>query len=628
MASLVFGSSGDRCSLANIDAFQQRHIHLNWSIDFSQKSIVGHVDITLVVLRACDTIILDSRDILVSSVTSSGQSLPHCFGPEHAALGVPLHISVQSLFLRTGDTVEIRVNYKTTARSPALQWLEPSQTAGGRHPYLFSQCQAIHCRSLAPLQDSPSVKATYSATVSVPASMRALMSAVCSNLEGRLSEDKSTVAFSFEQKIPVPSYLIAVVVGDLAFADIGPRSRVWSEPEQLQAAASEFSETERFLQLGEELLTPYVWGRYDLLLLPPSFPYGGMENPCLTFVTPTLLAGDKSLVGVVAHEIAHSWTGNLVTAATWEHFWLNEGFTVMIERKILGKMYGESRFSFEALEGRHSMKNSVDAYGCEHCFTQLVPALDGIDPDDAFSSIPYEKGFNFLNYLQEAVGGAKFFDPWLKQWVSDQAYKSVTTNDFISHFVSFFAHADVGPQVDRSIFETFDWSSWLVKPGMPDQDQMPNLDKSEAAAAEALATQLLDPSVPVDSDAMKTWFSGQICHMLDELLTSKRMSRTQFLAMDAGYSLSGHSNSEIRFRSLRLGLQCGAEEVLASALNFVTSQGRMKYIRPLYRDMFKSTQFVSIQYLLVFHRSYLRAGRVLSRQPLTTSTRTKTAITP
>jgi leukotriene-A4 hydrolase len=594
MSSLSFGSSGDRCSLANIDAFQQRHIHLNWTIDFAQKSIVGHIDLTLVVLQACDTIILDSRDIIVSSVTSSGQSLPHSFGQEHAALGVPLHITVQSLFLRAGDTVEIRVNYRTTARSPALQWLEPSQTAGGQHPYLFSQCQAIHCRSLAPLQDSPSVKATYSSTVTVPASMRALMSAVCSNLDGRTpsSGAQDTISFCFEQKIPVPSYLIAIVVGDLAFADIGPRSRVWSEPGQLQAAASEFAETERFLQLGEELLTPYVWGRYDLLLLPPSFPYGGMENPCLTFVTPTLLAGDRSLVGVVAHEIAHSWTGNLVTAATWEHFWLNEGFTVMIERKILGKMYGESRFSFEALEGRHSMKNSVDAYGCEHCFTQLVPSLDGIDPDDAFSSIPYEKGFNFLNFLQEAVGGAKYFDPWLKQWVTDQAYKSVTTNDFITHFTSFFKHADVGPQVDRAMFEAFDWGAWLLKPGMPDDDQMPILDKSEAAAAETLAAQLLDPSIPVDSDAMKSWFSGQICHMLDVLLTSKRMTRAHFLVVDTAYALSCHSNSEIRFRSLRLGLQCGAEEVLGSALKFVTSQGRMKYIRPLYRDMFKSTQSV------------------------------------
>jgi leukotriene-A4 hydrolase len=419
------------------------------------------------------------------------------------------------------------------------------------------------------------------------------MSAVCSNLDGRLSEDKSVIAFSFEQKIPVPSYLIAIVVGDLAFADIGPRSRVWSEPGQLQAAANEFSETERFLQLGEELLTPYVWGRYDLLLLPPSFPYGGMENPCLTFVTPTLLAGDRSLVGVIAHEIAHSWTGNLVTAATWEHFWLNEGFTVMIERKILGKMYGESRFSFEALEGRHSMKNSVDAYGCEHCFTQLVPSLDGIDPDDAFSSIPYEKGFNFLNFLQEAVGGAKYFDPWLKQWVTDQAYKSVTTNDFISHFKNFFTHADVGPTFDRSMFESFDWGSWLLKPGMPDDNQLPILDKSEAAAAEALALRLLDSSNPIDSDAMKSWFSGQVCHMLDTLLSSKRLDRSQFLAMDAIYCLSCHSNCEIRFRSLRLGLQCGAEQVLSSALSFVTSQGRMKYIRPLYRDMFKSTLYVA-----------------------------------
>ncbi len=357
-----------------------------------------------------------------------------------------------------GTPERITLEYETTDKCTAVQWLTPAQTVGKKHPYLFTQCQAIHARSIFPCQDTPAVKITYSAQVTVPDGLTALMSALPLSFVGNV--------FSFDQPVKIPSYLVALAVGNLKGIKVGPRSTVWSEPEVVEAAAWEFADTESFISTGESILTPYVWGVYDLLLLPASFPYGGMENPCLTFVTPSLLAGDRSLVDVVAHEIAHSWMGNLVTTKNWEHFWLNEGFTMFIERKIIGRLHGNASLHFSAIIGYSSLKETIERYNSmgRPEFTCLCPKLVNEDPDDAFSDVPYEKGYNFLFYLETLLGGPSVFEPYLKAHVENFAHKSITTDDFKEFLFEFYQKFDASK---ISLLSSVDWNTWLYTPGLP-----------------------------------------------------------------------------------------------------------------------------------------------------------------
>jgi leukotriene-A4 hydrolase len=312
-----------------------------------------------------------------------------------------------------------------------------------------------------PCQDTPSVKVTYTAELTVPRELTALMSAVPTGSH-EVPNDNSKKVFTFEQKVPVPSYLVAIAVGALESRQIGPRSYVWSEKEVIDQAADEFAQTEEMLQTAESLCGPYVWGRYDLLVLPPSFPYGGMENPCLTFVTPTLLAGDRSLANVIAHEICHSWTGNLVTNHNWEHFWLNEGFTVFIERKIASRLVDEKMRHFHCIGGWKALINSITDFKDALHLTALVPKLDGIDPDDAFSSVPYEKGSALLFYLESLAGGPDQFEPYLKSYIDKFKYKTVTTDQWKEHLLDYF-----NEQGKKSVFDVVDWEGWLYRAGLP-----------------------------------------------------------------------------------------------------------------------------------------------------------------
>uniref|UniRef100_A0A2K5P9N2 Leukotriene A-4 hydrolase n=1 Tax=Cebus imitator TaxID=2715852 RepID=A0A2K5P9N2_CEBIM len=374
------------------------------------------------------TWVLDTKDLTIEKVVINGQEVKYALGERQSYKGSPMEISLP-IALSKNQEIVIEISFETSPKSSALQWLTPEQTSGKEHPYLFSQCQAIHCRAVLPCQDTPSVKLTYTAEVSVPKELVALMSAIRDG-EAPDPEDPSRKIYKFIQKVPIPCYLIALVVGALESRQIGPRTLVWSEKEQVEKSAYEFSETESMLKIAEDLGGPYVWGQYDLLVLPPSFPYGGMENPCLTFVTPTLLAGDKSLSNVIAHEISHSWTGNLVTNKTWDHFWLNEGHTVYLERHICGRLFGEKFRHFNALGGWGELQNSVKTFGETHPFTKLVVDLTDVDPDVAYSSVPYEKGFALLFYLEQLLGGPEVFLGFLKAYVEKFSYKSITTDDW------------------------------------------------------------------------------------------------------------------------------------------------------------------------------------------------------
>lgn len=506
------------------------------------------------------------------------------------ALGTKLVIGFGKQ-LSEGETCDVVISFSTMPKSTALQFLDPSQTAGGKHPYLFTQCQAIHARSFIPCQDTPAAKITYSAAVTVPSALTTLMSAIPQDSSKPSSGPSGTHTFHFKQDVPIPSYLLALAVGELESRQIGPKSKVWSEPSMVEAGAYEFADTAKFLAAAEEVAGEYVWGVYDLLLLPPSFPYGGMENPCLTFVTPTLLAGDRSLVNVVAHEIAHSWTGNLVTNATWEHFWLNEGFTVFLERKIIGRLHGQQALQFHAANGYLSLVDTIHQIGDTHNFTALVPDLSGgVDPDDSFSKVPYEKGFYFLYYLQGLVGGSKPFEAFLKTYLQHFKFKTLTTTDFQEFFCDYFK--------DTTAIQQIDWQTWLYSPGLPPVQN--DYDPTLGQAADALAlkwhtSDLLGigskgPAGACPSD-IQGWSSEMLVAFLDKLASYRArqaMNKQTTRHMAKLYSLDESKNAEIRGSWYKLAVNAEDDAVLPLTVQFLKEQGRMKFLRPLYRALYKS----------------------------------------
>ena len=487
-------SRPDPSSFSDSSQIKTESLNIVLTADLTSAVLSGHVDIGFNrINKDCQSLVLDSKDLDISSIIDqeSGEKLEYVLGEKVSDFGSPLSISLKP------NTNGVTIHYKTSSTASGVQVLAPEQTLGGKHPYLFTQNQAIHARSIVPCQDTPGIKAPYTAELTVDKPLVAVMSAVSVKSE----ESETTMTYFFEQKTPIPAYLLAIVIGDIVSEKISDRVRVWSEASNIQACKSEFEGTDDILTAAEKVAGEYVWGRYDLLVLPPSFPYGGMENPCLTFVTPTLLAGDKSLVNVVAHEIAHSWTGNLVTNANWEHFWLNEGFTVFLERKILKELAeiaepgtGEAVRQAAHLHGLNSLKYAIEVFGEDNPLTALNVNLDGVDPDDAFSSVPYEKGSTFLFYLETLVGGPAVFDPFLRSYIALHARKSITSEVFVNYFKSQFPNVEV------------DWEKWLKSPGMP--LVIPKYDDS-----------LQQKSV----EAAKAWSNGEVSVEDRKSLSSKQV---------------------------------------------------------------------------------------------------------
>jgi len=583
----------DPSSHSNPDECVVTHCAWDAVVDFTESKFFCTVRYNLVIVKAdaralrLDTSALDVRSVAVDgNAASFTLTVPESAKPH---LGSCLEIDLGG-GAAEGDEKVVEIQYNTSPEASAAQWLPPSQTAGKKHPYVFTQCQAIHARSLLPCQDCPAVKMTYEARVTVPAWATVVMSA--------LSKDEtkqSTVAtlengylqYEFKQPVPIPSYLFALAVGKLESRDISPRCRVWSEPSMVDAVAFEFSQVEEFLVAAESLTLPYQWKRYDLLCLPPSFPYGGMENPCLTFVTPTLLAGDRSLADVVAHEAAHSWSGNLVTNETWQSFWLNEGWTVFLERKIMTKVHGDDRyFDFAAISGWEDLKESVSLMPDK--FTKLVPDLGDDDPDDAFSSVPYEKGFNLLYSLEKLVGRENF-EKFMKAYFDQFKFSTVNSNQFKDFFETFF-------EDEASKIETFDWDSWLYKPGLP---ETPDFDRTLSGECEDLAASWISVD---DGETKKgvlphhdiaNWSASRTICFLDSMLGTvadrkRPLARSTVEAMKAKYSMDQSSNSEILFRFCMLAIESGDDTMYPVIVRFITTQGRMKFVRPLYRALCKS----------------------------------------
>nr|XP_022300395.1 leukotriene A-4 hydrolase-like isoform X2 [Crassostrea virginica] len=574
-------SPEDPCSYSRPDECKVNSLDLNLEVDFDSKKLCGYVDLSVERMKdGVQNLILDTRDIDIQKITDADncQELKFSLGEKNTNFGSKLEVQLP---LSSTKSSKVRVHYETSPQSTALQWLRPEQTAGKRHPYLFSQCQAIHARSMVPCQDTPGIKVPYTAKVTAPRDITVLMSAVRSEPEAHPT-DSSKLVHQFNQKVPIPTYLIAIVGGDIESRKIGPRSNVWTEKEMVEAAAFEFSETEKMLQTAEALMGPYIWGQYDLLVLPPSFPYGGMENPCLTFVTPTLLAGDKSLADVVAHEISHSWTGNLVTNRNWEHFWLNEGHTMFVERKITKTLHNsEALRQFQAIRGLNELKEEIEVVLKNGPYTRLIPDLKGVDPDDAFSIVPYEKGFTLLFYLETLLGGPEVFEKFLRAYIEKFKQQSIDSDQWKDFLYSYFPDK-------KDVLDTVEWDKWFFAQGMP--PIIPKYDDSLAVPCKQLCQRWSSAGDnelgQFDPNDLTSLTSVQVVEFLALLLEEPQLPVIKVQKMNELYKLNAVKNSEVRLRWLRLCIKAQWKDAIPHVLDFVNEQGRMKFVRPLYRDLY------------------------------------------
>lgn len=574
----------EKSSVADTNNVIQRHISLNWNIDFTNCIISGHADLTFDVKNNINHVDLDTRALDVSSVeilSDKNQNNSASFELSDANLIVEAQKSSR-LSIRFENEVAansrlvVRVCYQTSSSASGVQWLKKEATKDKVEPYLFSQFQAIHARSCIPCQDIPEAKITYDAIIKTENSNQTcLMSALA---EAPKPGDKENNIYRFKQPVNMPSYLVAFVVGHLDSRDIGPRSRVWAEPSMVEAAAYEFGETEDFIKTAEAIVGPYVWGRYDLLVLPPTFPFGGMENPCLTFVTPTLLAGDRSLANVVAHEIAHSWTGNLVGCQTWEHFWLNEGHTVYLERKIGYRLYGSDYNELANIEGQKALQGSIDAFGADNLLTAMCPTLDGVDPDDAFSSVPYEKGCGLITYIEQILGGRDVMEPWFKAYVEKFSYTTATSQDWKEFLYSYFPDK-------HDTLNTVDWDMWFHQSGMP--EQMPTFDDSLEKQCIEIANTWASSKEGHNKSEYENLNTLQKIILFGHLEKNDSLDDACWEAITKTYEMEKINNSEIRFQWIMFGLRTLNEKAFVAGEEMVRNQGRMKFTRPLFKSLNK-----------------------------------------
>jgi len=555
-------SRRDPHSYTDLDQGRVTNMILDLKVDFDDSRISGTATLEL----AAGTegpLDLDTRDLDIRCINDiAGNPLTFSMAGADEVLGTKL--SVQ---LPAGCEAFI-IEYATSPEASALQWLEPALTAGGKHPYLFSQCQAIHARSVIPCQDSPLSRFTFKCTMTVPQELTVVMAAAPGEVGPAAQQGYRSFSFIMPQSIP--PYLFAFAVGNIVSRDLGPRSTVYTEPEMLEESAYEFAEVDGMLLSAEEIFGPYLWERFDFLVMPPSFPYGGMENPRLTFLTPTLLAGDRSLVNVLAHELAHSWTGNLVTNATMDDFWLNEGFTVWAERRILEKTDGLEAKSLAAALGRNGLMAAMNSFGMDSPFTQLETDSSGSDPDEFYSLVPYEKGF-LLVALMEEVAGREKFDAFVKRYIEKFSFTSITTADFEA-----FLNAEL-----PGLAEKIDTRQWIHQAGLP--DNAPVFSSDRLVMLEELGKGWSDGARP-DVATAKTWSPDDWQIFLQSL--PRTMPEADCAWLNDNFNLNGQGNAEILSNWLVIAAGSGYEPAFATIGAFLSRVGRMKYLKPLYTALY------------------------------------------
>ncbi len=568
----VASATEDVHSYANLSDYQQVQMHLDLDVNFDKRQLLGSVRIRFEKQhrKAPNELILDTRDLTIRSVTyGSGRAstlLPFRLGADAGFLGRSLTIELPR---RIPQTFELLIEYETAPSASGLQWLTPRQTAGGEHPFLFSQSQAVHARSWIPLQDSPAARFTYTAKVKTPPELLAVMSA--DNPTGITASGEHR--FAMEE--PIPSYLMAIAAGNLAFAPMGARTGVYAEPEILDSALAEFEDTEKMLEVSERLFGPYRWGRYDLLILPPSFPFGGMENPRLSFITPTVIAGDKSLVALIAHELAHSWSGNLVTNSTWRDLWLNEGFTVFLESRIMEALYGEERRIMEERLGYEDLIANFDDLEPE--MEQLAVDLEGKDPDLVFSQVPYEKGRLMLVWLDQQFGRERM-NQFLFDYLDKFAFQSVTTELFLE-FVEADLLSEPGSKVTRA-----DLEAWIFSGGLPADAPVPPANVFDSV--KAASQQWQSGEIAANTIDTADWTTQHWLYFLNNLPAA--LTTEQLVDLDSAFSLTQAGNNEIAHSWLKIAIRNQYQPAWARLEEYLLTIGRNKLVKPLYTELMKS----------------------------------------
>jgi len=557
----------DPHSYAEYDQVRVRHLTLDLAADMDSRTLSGHV---LLDLERPDPdhkrLVLDTRDLDIQDVTVVGpegdyRAVSWRLGPmlseEQAHLGQPLVI-----ILPQGIS-QVRVDYQSSPDAFGLQWLDANQTSSGK-PFMFSQSQPHYARSWVPLQDTPAVRYTFDATVRGPRDLMVVMGA-----DGNPFERNASGEYRFSMPQPVPSYLMAIAIGDLEFAEIGPRSGVYAEPDWIERAEAEFHQLEDMIDIGEALYGDYRWGRYDLLVLPPSFPFGGMENPRLSYVTPTIIAGDGSLLALVAHELAHSWSGNLVTNASWRDLWLNEGFTVYFEARIMEEIYSPEIVAMLAKLDWDGLQSSLPEL--DETDRQLVRDLSGKDPEGAFISVPYDMGRFFLDWIESRIG-REDLDMFLRQYFDEFAFESIDTETFRDYLDAHLIQTHPGALTLAEVDE------WLYEPGLPDVAVAPQSDA--LARVDAQRERWQEGETALADLPTNDWSVYEWLHFLSGL--ERPLSNETLAEMDAAFALTDSSNVEILYLWLSHSIDAEYAPGIVRLEQFLLDVGRNKFTRPLY----------------------------------------------
>ncbi len=557
----------DEHSYAEPDKVRTTDLALDLAIDFGKKQIAGTATYTLEWLdKAATQLVLDTRDLEIQKAEGLGadgqwRALQFALAGKDKVLGSKLTIDAPD------RPAQVRVTYATSPAASGLQWLEPSMTEGKQQPFMFSQSQQIHARSWVPLQDTPRIRFTYSAHVSAPADTMVLMSADNDPAAARDGD------YTFEMPQKIPSYLLAIAAGDLVFKKIGDRSGVWAEPAMVDKATAEFADTEKMIDTAEALYGPYRWGRYDLLVLPPSFPYGGMENPRLTFATPTVIVGDKSLVSLIAHELAHSWSGNLVTFATDKDAWLNEGTTTYVQGRITEALYGQDMADMEHVIDRDELKQEYRTLEPELQRLSLKPGTLS-DPDDQSSATVYTKGAWFLQFLEKRFG-REVFDPWLKGYFDHFAFQSITTAQFRDYLKT--------QLIDKhpNVVTMQEVDQWLYEPGIP--PNAPVVESGKFSTVNAARIAWMGSAKLPDKTITDAWGTQEWVHFLEGMPDT--LAQAQLTQLDEAYRFTGTPNGEIAMRWYPLAERSGYAAARPAMGAFLERVGRRKLIMPTYKAL-------------------------------------------